>query len=195
MDVTIIVATFGSETWEKMGKATANNAYWQFNLPVLNAHGTTLHETRNDLAAQAKTEWLCFLDADDELSVNYFNAMEKGTGDLLAPAVLWLEDGMPAVPVTLGNRDMRVANQCVIGTLIRKEKFEDIGGFWGERGYEDWSLFRRAWLTGSTIQHLPEAVYIVNVSKDSRNNTIDNPQLLCKEITVSHREWMRHRKR
>lgn len=194
MDATVIIATHGDSQWITLAQERAIPSAQEQGVSVLHYHGESLHEARNFAASQVDTEWLCFLDADDELAPGYFEAMDKATGDLRAPAVWWREPGVPSVPVTLSNRDIRMWNPCVIGTLIRKETFEDVGGFWGERGYEDWSLFRRAWLAGARIQHVRDAIYIANVSADSRNNTIDDPEALCKEIKLSHRKWIKARR-
>lgn len=85
-------------------------------------------------------------------------------------------------------------NPCVIGTLIRRELFAEAGGFWSERAWEDWSLFRRAWLLGATIDHVPAAVYRVTVNPAGRNSTIDRPHSLHREILRSHATWLRTRK-
>lgn len=195
MDATIIVATFGSQEWKKRGEETANKTSDRFIESVIQGHSDngSLAFIRNTLAAQAQSEWLCFLDADDELGAEYFKHLFLSNGDLRAPAVWWKEPDSLSIPVTLSNRDMRVGNPCVIGTLIRKEMFMQIGGFWEEPAYEDWSLFRRAWLLGAKLDHVKDAVYIVNVRPESRNNTVDNPAGLIKSITRSHDKWMRDR--
>lgn len=198
MESTIIIATHGSDEWKKMGNDLAiktSDAFPGVEVIVGHSKDEQLHEIRNRLAKRAASEWLCFLDADDELAPGYFHALSKATGDLRAPAVWWREPDMPSVPVTLSDRNIRVGNPCVIGTLIRKSMFDKVGGFWGERAYEDWSLFRRAWLLGDKIEHVPEAVYIANVRPESRNNTVYDPVGLCEEIKNSHRVWMRGRNR
>lgn len=198
MEATIIIATHGSDEWRERGNNLAiktNDAFPGVEIVFGHSKTEQLHEVRNRLAARATSEWLCFLDADDELAPGYFDAMERATGDLRAPAVSWVEEGISSEPRCLTERNIKVGNPCVIGTLIRKSMFDRVGGFWGERAYEDWSLFRRAWLVKAKIEHVPDALYIVHVSPDSRNNTVDDAAGLCEEIRISHREWMRQKKR
>lgn len=186
MDATIMIATFGDDKWKVLGQEKRKHLEIKFpDMPVNHIHGDTLHTCRNLLAAYASTEWLCFVDADDDLDEDYFEAMSKGTGDLLAPRVLWIEDDMPSVPVSLEDRDMEVSNQCVIGTLIKKELFEDIGGFQDWRAWEDWALFLSAYRKGARIEHIHDAVYIAYVNSNSRNNTVDNPRQLWLDIKAA----------
>lgn len=183
MDVSILIGTFGSDEWRKRGVDKKNHLANKFSrTPVNHIHGDSLHSARNLLAMYATTEWLCFVDADDDLDEDYFKAMEGATGDLLAPRVLWIEDDMPSAPVTLKNRDMEVSNQCVIGTLIRKSMFDSVGGFKDWRAWEDWALFLSCYRKGAVIEHIHDAVYIAYVDKDSRNNTVENGRQLWLEI-------------
>lgn len=185
MDATILIGTFGSIDWANAGAAKAQYLRVKFpHIPVLHLHGDALHTTRNALAERAKTEWLCFVDADDDLSYDYFVNMDRFSdkGDLLAPMVLWLDGDMPSVPVSLASRDMEVSNQCVIGTMIRKQMFFDVGGFEDWRAWEDWALFLTAYRQGAKIFHNPLSLYIAHVNPNSRNNTIENPKQLWKEI-------------
>ena len=137
--------------------------------------------------------WLCFLDGDDTLAPGYMNAMslvEPGdTMTLLAPAVSF--NG--AAPVLLDERNIEHINPCVIGTLIHRDLFDDIGGFWDEPAWEDWSLFRRAWLAGATIQHVPNAVYNADSTTDGRNSIVENPHMLHNQICRTHARWIADR--
>lgn len=193
MDATVIVATYGDPKWVTLANARAVPSAESQGVAVIQYHGETLAKARNYAASQADTEWLCFLDADDELAPGYFDAMKRASADLRAPAVSWVIDGVASEPQVLSGRHIRNVNPCVIGTLIRKSMFDDVGGFWEERAYEDWSLFRRAWLNRASLSHIADAVYVVNVSPDSRNNTVDDPDRLCKEIKISHNIWKRDR--
>jgi cellulose synthase/poly-beta-1,6-N-acetylglucosamine synthase-like glycosyltransferase len=189
VDATVIVATFGDPKWVALAKDRAVPSAESQGVPVIQYHGDTLAQARNFAASQADTEWLCFLDADDELAPGYFRAMERSSADLRAPSVSWVTDGVASEPQSLAGRNIRVMNPCVIGTLIRKDMFDNVGGFWEERAYEDWSLFRRAWLRGARVGHVNDAVYIVHVSPNSRNNSIEDPMGLCREIKMSHKLW------
>jgi len=190
--VSIIVATFGDRSWQQRANFTAvPSALSQWPLEVLSPHGATLAEARNAGAAAASGDWLCFLDADDELEPGYLDALLAGTADLRAPAVRY---GPDADPVTFEDRNDFRMNPCVIGTLLRRSMFDDVGGFWEERAWEDWSLFRRCWLAGASIEHIPAAVYRANPSPVGRNSTIERPNTLYRDILRSHARWQTNRK-
>lgn len=195
--VAVVVATFGAERWAEHARRIAvpsADAQHPDELIVHHAAGDQLHQARNAAAALARSDWLCFLDADDELEPGYLAAMAAASGDLRAPAVRFVTAGTAPPPPTVLRRDMATLNPCVIGTLIRRDLFAEVGGFWPERAWEDWSLFRRAWLTGATIAQVPDAVYRVNVDPTGRNSTVDRPHTLHREILRSHAAWLAQRK-
>jgi glycosyltransferase involved in cell wall biosynthesis len=180
MDVTTIVATFGNQrVWlPRAEQAAASVDHGE----VIRYHGKTLAIARNYAAAKATTEWLCFLDADDSLTPGYMDAMAKATGDLRAPAISLVTGKTVTDPITLHDRDIEELNPCVIGTLIRRELFIDLGGFKEWRAWEDWCLFLRAHRSGATIEHVPNAVYRVTVRPGSRNNTVKDGKRLHAQI-------------
>lgn len=198
MGVTIIVATFGSDIWRDRAQRIAVPSALQASPDELIVHhGPTqdLADARNSAAKVATEEWLCFLDADDQLESGYLKTLLNGAGDLRAPAVRYIIGGQPEPPPMLySERDIDYINPCVIGTLVRREMFDDVGGFWPEKAWEDWSLFRRCWLIGAVIVHHPAAVYRVNVNQSGRNNAVAGDRLLHRSIVLSHEIWHRKRK-
>lgn len=185
MDATIVIATFGSDEWRQRGTDLALKITEQFpGMEIVFGHGNKLHETRNRLAARATSEWLCFLDADDELSQGYFDAMQVATGDLRAPAVRWVQPDGQFEQKVLDDRDIEVGNPCVIGTLIRKDMFDSVGGFKKWWAWEDWALFLSAHRKGAVLEHVPDAVYIAHVHPESRNNTVKQKQRLWNLIRM-----------
>jgi len=191
--VAVIVATFGEERWAQLARTIAvPSAEAERPTELIVHHGSSLHQVRNAAAAAASSEWLCFLDADDELEPGYLAALLAAAGDLRAPAVRYVTGGEPLPPAqTLERRNISNLNPCVIGTLLRRELFEEAGRFWPEKAWEDWSLFRRCWLLGAKIEHVPAAVYRVNVNTAGRNSTVDRPHTLHREILRSHAAWLR----
>lgn len=198
MDVAVIVATFGELRWAELAQRRAKvSAELEEPADLVVFHGgSSIAEARNTAAGMTDAPWLCFLDADDELERGYLRAMAARQLDrgLLAPAIREVVDGTPGPARTLddGRRDIdRGWNPCVVGTLIRREIFELAGGFWPERAWEDWSLFRRAWLLGEPVVHVPDAVYRIHVNPSGRNGTVRNPRGLRSEILRSHAAWIR----
>ena len=194
--VAVVLATFGEERWAQLARTiAAPSAEAEHPAELVLQHGPTLHQARNEGAARTSSEWLCFLDADDQLDPGFLPGLLGAAGDLRAPAVRYVVAGAPdPAPLVLAGRNISTVNPCVIGTLIRRELFEEAGRFWPERAWEDWSLFRRAWLLGATIEHVPSAVYRVTVNPAGRNSTFDRPHTLHREILRSHAAWIRQRK-
>lgn len=133
--------------------------------------GATLVEARNRPGLLATTEWLCFLDADDELDERYIEHMLAGEGDIRQPSTLGVVDGVEDdYPVLIPPKPLAVANYIVIGAFVRAELFKRVGGFRDYEAFEDWDLWRRCWAAGATITAVPEAVYRVHVRSGSRNS-------------------------
>lgn len=173
MDVSIIVGTHGDESWRTLAETRALPSAYAQTLPareVIHVHADTLHEARNEGAQRASGEWLCYLDADDELHRHYLRRMAEGTADLRGPSVQYVRpDGMVNRPLVIEPMDLRNGNYLVIGTLVRRQMFLDVGGFRDWEFYEDWCLWQRCWLAGATIEQLPGAVYKAYMRWDSRN--------------------------
>ena len=178
MDVTVCIATFGDPAWSDRAIATAlPSALWQEqDPPVVMVHGETLAAARNAAAAQADTEWLIFLDADDQLAPGYITAMAAADGDLRVPRLL-----LGDAEVDLTGRDIEQTNPCPVGTAIRKEMLLDCGGWPDFDAWEDWALFLRAHRRGAAIVHT-DAVYRAAHEQTGRNSTVRQPRRLHREI-------------
>ena len=173
MDVTVIVATYGDDDrYPQLAESRAvPSAIRQ--APVVRSHADTLARARNSGADQADTEWLVFLDADDELGLGYMDALRTATADLRAPAVRYCFGDEPDLPLVFEDRNISHLNPCVIGTAVRKSMFTQAGGFLDEPVYEDWSLWLRCVRAGATLEHVPEAHYIAHHNPDGRNVQTD----------------------
>ena len=177
MEVTVVIGTFGDEQYRTWATERAAPSVPQ-GVPYVHHHGESLAESRNAGLELVNTEWVCFLDADDELTPGYFDAMNEGTADLRAPAVEYTQDGhtqSPYVPKVAGHRHacygecLPSGNWLVIGTVARTELVRSVGGFREFPVYEDWDLWLRCWLARGTVEAIPEAVYRAHVRNDSRN--------------------------
>ncbi len=173
-DVTIIIAIYGDlDAWRARSLCASLSAINQ-TLPavVVVSEAHTLATARNQAAAEADTAWLIFLDADDELDRRYVEAMMGGTGDLRQPSTLGItgraEDDTPVLlaPHPAG---LLVGNHIVIGAMVRRELFDEVGGFRELAAAEDWDLWIRCWLAGAEITTCPDAIYRVHVHPGSRN--------------------------
>jgi glycosyltransferase involved in cell wall biosynthesis len=169
VDVSVIVGTFGPPEWVKLAHDRAIPSAEALGVPVVHRHAASLARARNDGAALARTEWLCFLDADDELTPGYFEAMAAAIADLRCPAVSYVTGRRVADPKLWPECDLRDGNYLLIGTLVRKELFEAVGGFKTWPLYEDWCLWQRCWKAGASIEQVPDAVYRAHIRPQSRN--------------------------
>ena len=176
MDVTIVVSTFGGAEWQELAESRAIPSAIE-QAPVIHAHGDTLAKARNQGLQAVESEWVIFLDADDELTPGYVDSMRQGLADLRAPAVEYVGTRIqaPYVPKVAGHShdcsgDCLVdGNWLVIGTAARADILREVGGFREHPVYEDWCLWLRCYLAGASVEALPEAVYRAHVRRDSRN--------------------------
>lgn len=184
MDVTVCVATYGDQSWMHLASKRAVPSAKALGVPVVRAHRASLHAARNTALAAVKTEWVVFLDADDELEPGYFDAMATGSADLRAPAVryLWKPRDVaraPQVPRVAGHKHDCTAeclpdgNWLVVGSMVRTDLVREVGGWEPWPVYEDWALWLRCWLAGASIEAIPAAVYRAHARPDSRNRGPD----------------------
>ena len=210
LNVSVILATCGERRWVDLAAGRALPSVAAQTCPpseVVVVHDPVgvLHEVRNVGAERATGEWLCFLDADDELAPGYLEAMafrwwwdqnrpeEPPTPTLYAPAVQWCRGEFESTPDLLDDRDIGTINPCAVGTLISRSLFLDVGGFWSWPAWEDWCLFRRCWLVGAAIVHVPGAVYRAHVSDNGRNASPEANRRLHEQITARHCRWVKER--
>jgi hypothetical protein len=112
-------------------------------------------------------DWLCFLDADDELAPGYIRAMEaaveqqpNATRLLFTPAVSIVRNGKGSTPTFFRAVPLRQANWLVVGTVIHRDLFWEVGGFpEAEHGLEDWGLWSKCARVGAEVVKVPDAVY------------------------------------
>lgn len=175
MNVAVIVATYGDECWRKLGDVTSMGlmlAGEAREVVRLHLPDGTLAEARNTAAAATRADWLCFLDSDDTLEPGYLDAMaapaREGEG-LLVPAVRYISHGKSEPPVIPNLGGWPRINECVIGTLIPRLLFLELGGFREWPSIEDYDLYLRAYDAGLPLIYVPDAVYRATVNPLGRN--------------------------
>lgn len=174
--VSVIIATFGEFShWDSLANRALMSVKSQTVQPdeIIRCHSSTLQKARNNGAAQATSDWLLFLDADDTLDKNYVASMLSGEGDLRYPSIVRVFSDHETGPVLLPSSPLLRHNYMVIGTLIRRVQFQKIGGFDDWPIYEDWALWIKAWIDGARSRPCPDAVYRVSVREGSRNNQVE----------------------
>lgn len=177
MEVTIAVATFGGVEWNRLAHERAIPSAEAQGVPVVHYHGRDLTDARNVALAKVKTEWVIFLDADDELEPGYVEAMAKGSADVRGPVALYVTAGHERrwQPRVYGHRHDCTAeclpegNWLLIGSAVRTEMLREVGGFRDFPWSEDWDAWLRCYLAGASFELIPDAVYRAHVRPDSRN--------------------------
>lgn len=193
--ISVIVGTFGGPEWVRKAQRAVASAHAQSMKPteVIHSHKATLHEARNLGAAEAKSEWLCFLDADDELDGDYIAEMAKAIegldpGDyLLQPSTLGVaDDKEDPFPVLIPKKNLLDGNFLIIGTVVRRDQFSRLGGFDDLPCYEDWEMWLNMHTDGAVHVPVPAAVYRVHVNPNGRNNP-------SREMQVKYYNLIRNR--
>ncbi len=190
VNVTILICTYGEEAWSELAWSRAYpSAVEQGALEVLvwHEHDGSLSSSRNEAAASARGDWLCFLDADDELAPGYLDAMRAKMrfwnlarpGDLrvnpllLVPAVQYVQDGSSRAPspplIPAWERSLLDLNCAVIGTLIPRYLFRELSGFRELLSLEDWDVFLRAVKSGARMVPVRDGIYRAFTGTAGRN--------------------------
>ena len=190
--IDVIIATYGCESWKEKALIAQNSVLRQTSpaSSIHLIHGETLAQARNEGAQKSTAEWLLFLDADDALDSNFIHAMREKidqttqySSPLLYPSVLTIEKGgKPSSAKISVQKPILEGNFMVIGTLVKRENFLQLGGFRELPMYEDWDLWIRCIANGSTPNPVPRAVYHVFVNSNSRNH---QPQTTADKIRDS----------
>jgi hypothetical protein len=194
LDISIVVSTFGSFRWQLQAQERALPNARSFGVPVIYNHGNSLHEARNLGLYQVETEFVCHLDADDELAPDFFEQMEKVDGDLRPPSVNHVYERVTFMPQVVGkngvHRHTCVAdcledgNWLVVGTVAKTKLLQQVGG-WKEWGnFEDWDLWMRCWIAGASITPVPKAVYKAYSTAQGRCKNMPQQEIdrICDEI-------------
>jgi len=182
LDVSILIATYGDESWEVLARSRAlPSAQNQEPCEILIGHDPegTIASARNGLSERATGDWLCFLDADDELGPGFIRAMQRvyerrrdtpTVPPLLTPAVCYVNKGRHQQARFLPGDDLSKNNFLVVGTLVQSDLFHSVGGFSDyPHGFEDWSLWAKCWKAGAEIVRVKQAIYIAHIDPRSKH--------------------------
>lgn len=197
--LSVCIGTFGAERWKRLAQYRALVSVERQTVAPVDCrlvHAESLHEARNRAAKEAAGEWLCFLDADDELDSHYLEAMARALeGDgpdlrLLQPSTIGVyPDGRTdGAPVLHPPKNLHISNYLIIGTVVRRDQFLRVGGFADLISHEDWDLWLRCWIDGAVVVPVPDAIYRVHVSRNSRNSAGTAPHVkVINEIRAKYR--------
>lgn len=207
MTFSICIATYGDGRWRKLAQERAYlSALAQDEVDeivILHLDEGTVASARNEAAERAQSDWLVFLDADDELSPGFIVAMKDmlDTEDecdrlLLTPAVTYVIDTpkrkIEEPPKFWREIPFTAGNWLVIGTAIQRSFFHDLGGFADEPAfgaYEDYEFWLRADKAGARIQKVPDAIYRAWKEPDSRHRGVTAATRLGWHYEIGRRHY------
>ncbi len=180
--ISVLISSYGDDTWVDLASERAVPSAQRENpaevIPVHWPKGN-IATVRNAAAAKASQGWLLFLDADDELAPGYVAAMTNAVNahpdpwTLFTPQVQYVVNRKPRRPKFWPEMPLRQANWLVIGTLVSKELFDDVGGFREfPHGLEDWNLWARCVRAGATILRVPDAIYVAHWNRNSKHHEL-----------------------
>lgn len=173
----ICIGTYGDQFWEDIAWERAlSSVFGQGADEVLYRHAPNgkRHLIRNELAAEARSDYLLFVDADDHLADGFIDALRAAAPPpeqkaLLNPAVGHAH--RPDEHACFARKELRKGNYMIIGTAVPRALFQEVGGFWDWDGFEDWELWIRCEKAGATVIQVPEAVYLIDSTERSRDAT------------------------
>lgn len=196
--ISVIISSHGGKEWEDLAMARAypSVADQGFHQVIVNHEvGHTLAEVRNFNASRANGDYLCFLDADDELAPGFLEAMNVALEatkkpSLFTPAVIYARNSVRPKPKLWPRMDFKVGNWCVIGTLIPRRMFNQIGGFREYKLYEDYALWAMAEAKfGVEVIEVPDAVYVAHYARKSRNRSLGQCQRFFWHQQIGYDVW------
>lgn len=189
--VSLIIGTFGEASWAKQGLQKAMDVFCvQTQAPeTIWVHAETLAEARNFGAELATSEWLVFLDADDDLDHWFCRRLadDGEDADVLHTSVRGFNQVgyIEQTPVfNLPQHPLITQNYLVIGSPVRASLFREVGGFDEWECLEDWALWLKCQKAGARFGQLPQAVYLIN--DDHSRNTGDQ-DTVARQIREKYR--------
>lgn len=187
MKVSVVIASHGHSWWGKLAKERAYPSALRSGADeVLIDHqpDATRAQVRNVLTMEATGDYVVTLDADDELSPGYCDAVRKlePWDALVVPRVQYVHPHRTGQPHFLPRRDIHEDNWMVVGTAFPKDRFVAVGGWRTLTGTgslneaDDWDLWARMTNEGCGITYCDDAVYIAHVDRKSPHRSAGRSQ-------------------
>lgn len=181
--ISVLITTYGTDDWRDLAFSRALPSVLEQGADeILVRHwpDLTIGPARNKTVSEAVSAHVICLDADDELDVGYVDAMRRALHSvpdphmtLFQPAVRYIRKGVMANPILIPQKDLRVDNFLVVGTMVSRDLLLSVGGF-GDyaHGFEDWAAWARCWKAGATIHPVSDAFYHAHINPKSAHRTL-----------------------
>ena len=179
-DFELLVCDDGSD--DDTAEAAIRAAAGDERVTVIRQENAGPGAARNALAALARGEFLCVLDADDEMLPDYLATMRDVIGqasghdtyacnawcvDPNGERSLWHPDRDPDLTLRLRPIDLLRSNGIFVMAAVRASTFHRVGGFDPAAGVEDYDLWLRIMAAGGTHLYTPAILGVYHRSPGS----------------------------
>lgn len=181
-DISVVTPTVGEPRRDLLARAVASVALQKLQ-PVAHMIETDINRdgaaaTRNRALQRVTTEWVAFLDDDDELLPHHLRVLhgwaQRTGADVLYPKCRLVVNGVeqPYCPEWAGRPDMpfdpdilRLRSFIPVTCLVRTELAQGVGGFEypPQSPYDDWGLFLKLLDKGAKFIHVPVVTWTWHV--------------------------------
>lgn len=191
MRVTVVIASHGDNRWRDLAYSRAFPSAVESGADeVLIEHDPDADwraDVRNHLTEQVTDGYVITLDADDELSPGYCDALRFAWIShagllLLTPSIQYVRNGRSAEPRFWPECPLSDHNWMVCATAFPASLFRDVGGWrtltatGTPNEWDDWELWIRMTKAGARIVKVPDAIYVAHVNPRSAANRASGRQ-------------------
>jgi hypothetical protein len=126
---------------------------------------------RNELAAQAASDWLAFIDDDDRVDPNHLQVLIDAADNADVIYTQCRVEGRSWQPDhDCTHQSLETYNTVPVTTLVRRTAFLAAGGFPLEVHEEDWHLWRSLQAEGATFRCVHETTWTYRFHTVGRGN-------------------------
>lgn len=130
------------------------------------------------LAASPRTPYLLFVDADNSLSRTYHEQLraamtEPNLGAVYGQLLRFDDNGTLGLSVNIRpfeRHDLRRRNLADACSLVRREAFDQVGGWKAESFLTDWMMWLDMTRHGWELRHVPEAILNYRIHDEQMSN-------------------------
>jgi glycosyltransferase involved in cell wall biosynthesis len=185
MNVSVVIATCGSEEWKTMGDMAMTDLPMDVTVIRVHEPNGTVSSARNAGIAKVTTDYVCVLDADDTIAADYFDFTPEA--DITATAISYRNRTLAMISKVWQHergRRKEHAGDCIgeclldgnyihIGSIMKTSVAQAVA-FREYPVYEDYAYWLEQYLAGATFARREESVYMaeVRLNRNHRNHSM-----------------------